>query len=179
MHVWKLACPKLVTNYRRCMRLCDWIWEKPPFTHTTARHTFHHQMIVHTLTNNSTRESCPGCFCCSLFLWLVRLPQCSGCPQMTPYLLDNHTASCNSPHNWLMSLIMDLATLCDMWRWNGTNGYHLAAFIIDVTFAHHFVANHPSSTLPFYRSASGIGYTCKNAGDSASYSPSSWWIDRL
>ena len=95
---------------------------------------------LHTLTNNSTRESFPGCFCCSLFLWLVDIHKCSGCPQMASHPLDNHTASCNSPHNWLMSLIMDLATLCDMWRWNGTNGYYLAAF----TFAHHFVANHPS-----------------------------------
>ena len=25
---------------------CDWIREKPASTHTTARHTFHHQMIA-------------------------------------------------------------------------------------------------------------------------------------
>ena len=27
------------------------------------------------------------------------------------------TADCELPHNWLMSLSMDLAVLCDMWRW--------------------------------------------------------------
>ena len=25
-------------------------------------------------------------------------------------------ADCESPHDWLMSLAMDLAALCDMWR---------------------------------------------------------------
>ena len=49
-----------------------------------------------------------------------------------------------------MSLAMDLAALCDMWRWNGINGCHLASFSIDVTFASRFVA-----TFPPYRSASG------------------------
>ena len=33
------------------------------------------------------------------------------------YPLDKQSASCNSPHDWLMSLAMDLAALCDMWRW--------------------------------------------------------------
>ena len=26
--------------------ICDQIWEKPASTHTTARHTFHHQTIA-------------------------------------------------------------------------------------------------------------------------------------
>ena len=35
--------------------------------------------------------------------------------QMTaPSPPDKQTAGCNSPHDWLMSLAMDLAALCDM-----------------------------------------------------------------
>ena len=33
---------------------------------------------------------------------------------MAPSPLDKQTASCNSPHDWLMSLAMDLAALCDI-----------------------------------------------------------------
>ena len=42
--------------------------------------------------------------------------ECSGRLQMAPYSLDKKTARCNSPHDWLMSSIMDLPALCDMWR---------------------------------------------------------------
>ena len=53
----------------------DWIWEKPPSMHTTARHTFHHQNyscseLLYILTNNSGRYWCwklPRL----LLLWLV------------------------------------------------------------------------------------------------------------
>ena len=31
-------------------------------------------------------------------------------------LAGKQTAGCESPHDWLMSLAMDLAALCDMWR---------------------------------------------------------------
>ena len=34
--------------------------------------------------------------------------------QMATYPLDKQTAICNSPHDWLMNLAMDLAALCDM-----------------------------------------------------------------
>ena len=61
---------------------------------------------------------------------------------------------------------------------NGTSGCHLAGFSEDVAFACHFVA-----TLPPYRSATDIGYTSKKlskmAGNLASHSLDSWWIDRL
>ena len=29
-----------------CYTICDWIWDKPASTHTTARWTFHHQTIA-------------------------------------------------------------------------------------------------------------------------------------
>ena len=41
----------------------------------------------------------------------------------------------------------------------------------------------PTPTLPPYKNATGIGYARKKlskmAGNLASYSPNSWWIDRL
>ena len=38
--------------------------------------------------------------------------ECLGCLQMAPYLLDKQTDGCDSSHNWLMSLVIDLASLC-------------------------------------------------------------------
>ena len=40
---------------RKDMAIYNQIWEKPPSMHTTSRHTFHHQMIVYSLTNSSAR----------------------------------------------------------------------------------------------------------------------------
>ena len=36
--------------------------------------------------------------------------------KMAAYPLDKQTVGCNLPHDWLMSLAMDLTALCDMWR---------------------------------------------------------------
>ena len=35
---------------------------------------------------------------------------------MAAYPLDKQTAGFNSLHDWLMSLAIDVAALCDMWR---------------------------------------------------------------
>ena len=60
---------------------------------------------------------------------------------------------------------------------------HFAGFDEDVAFACYFVATHPPPTLPPCRSATGIGYAIKKlskmAANLASYSPNSWWVDRL
>ena len=53
---------------------------------------------------------------CTRFLGLSGIHECSGCLQMATYPLGKQIASCNSPHDWLMSLATDLAALCDMWR---------------------------------------------------------------
>ena len=47
-------------------------------------------------------------------LWLVRSHECLGHLHMVPPPPDKQTAGCSSPHNWLMSLAMDLAALRDM-----------------------------------------------------------------
>ena len=43
-------------------------------------------------------------------LWgLLDVHECSGRLQMAPYSLDKQTAGCNSPHDWVMNLVTDLA----------------------------------------------------------------------
>ena len=77
-------------------------------------------------------------------LWgLSDVHECSGRLQMAVYPLGKQTASCNSPHDWLMSLAMDLAACVICGGENGTNGCHLAGFSEDVSFARHFVATRP------------------------------------
>ena len=57
----------------------------------------------------------------AVLLWLVSeasqldVHECTGHLQMAAYPLGKQTAGCNSPHDWLMSLAMDLTALCDMW----------------------------------------------------------------
>ena len=55
-------------------------------------------------------------FAVACFLGLSDVHECMGRLQMTAYLLGKQTAGCNSPHNWLISLAMDLTALCEMWR---------------------------------------------------------------
>ena len=81
---------------------------------------------------------------------------------MAPYSHGKQIADCESPHDWLMNLAIDLATLCDMCRWNGTDGSYLAVFSEDVDFTHHFVATHLPPNLPPYRSVSDIGTPVKS-----------------
>ena len=104
-------------------------------------------------------------FAVACFWGLSDVHECSVRLQMAAYPLGKRTASCNSPHDWMMSLAMDLAmdlaALCDLWSENGTNGCHLAGFSKDVAFSCHFVAIHPPPTLPPCRSDTGIGYASK------------------
>ena len=51
------------------------------------------------------------------FSSLSDIHECSGGLQMAPFSINKHIANCDLPHDWLMSLAMDLAALCDMWRW--------------------------------------------------------------
>ena len=80
---------------------------------------------------------------------------------MAPSSFVKQTAGCESPHDCLMSLAIDLAVCVTCGGENGTNGSHIPDFSEDVGFAHNFVVTHPATILPPYRSASGIGYTSK------------------
>ena len=82
-------------------------------------------------------------FAMAYFWGLSDAHECSGCPQMAPYPIDKQTADHNSPHDWLMSLAMDLAALCDMWRWKSHQWMPFVCFSEDIAFAHHFMATHP------------------------------------
>ena len=150
----KICCYRLVIN------TCDQICQKESYTHTVSRHTFYCHLLA---TSMDQKHIC---------LILLKLEQSafiqaslsslfdihkSFCDlRMAPSSLGKQTADCESPHDWLMSLPMDLAV-----------------FSKDVAFACHFVAPRPP-TLPPYRSASGIDYASKKTiynmmGNSASY----------
>ena len=123
-------------------------------------------------------------FAVACFWGLSDVHECPGHLQMAACPgLDEQTTGCNSPHYWLMSLAIDLTTLCDMWRWKWHQWMHLAGFSEDITFAHHFVVTHPPP--PSYPVgvllvfAIPVKKLSKTTGNSASYSPYSWWIDRL
>ena len=55
-------------------------------------------------------------FAVACFCGLSDFHECTGHLQMAAYPLGKQTAGCNSPHDWLMSLAMDLTALCDIWR---------------------------------------------------------------
>ena len=56
-------------------------------------------------------------FAVACFWGLLDIHEYTGHLQMAEYPLDKQTAGCNSPHDWLMNLAMDLTASCDMWRW--------------------------------------------------------------
>ena len=60
---------------------------------------------------------------------------------MAPFSVNKQPAGYKSPHDWLVRLAMDLATLCDTvcGGKNDNSRCHLAVF----SFAHHFMATHP------------------------------------
>ena len=55
-------------------------------------------------------------FAVACFGGLSDVHECPGRLQMAACPLGKQTAGCNSPHDWLMSLGIDLTALCDMWK---------------------------------------------------------------
>ena len=55
-------------------------------------------------------------FAVACFLGLSDVHKCTSRLQMAAYPLDKQASGCNSPHDWPMSLVMDLTALCDMWK---------------------------------------------------------------
>ena len=62
------------------------------------------------------RKVAQAAFAVGYFCGLSNVHECLGHLQMAAYPLDKQTDGCNSPNDWLMSLTMYLAVLCDMWR---------------------------------------------------------------
>ena len=67
---------------------------------------------------------------------------------MAPFPVDKQPAGYKSPHDWLVSLAMDLATFVISGGANDTSGCHLAVFSEDVAVSSHFVATRSPPTLP-------------------------------
>ena len=102
---------------------------------------------------------------------------------MAPSSLGKQTANCESPHDWMMSLAMDLSGCVTCRGENGSNGSHFPIFSEDIAFAHHFMATCLPPILPPYMGATGIGYASKKlskmAGNPASYSVYSRYSELL
>ena len=98
-------------------------------------------------------------FAVACFRGLIGIHEYSGSLKMAPSPLDKQTAGCNSPHDCLMSLALDLAACNCVRSENGSNRHHLAVFRVEVAFAYHLVATSLPTTLPSYRIASAIGYS--------------------
>ena len=65
----------------------------------------------------NTTEAWTVCFHSGLFLKPVWCPQALGWTSKIPHLSLESRQLTESPHTCLMSFSMDLAALCDMWRW--------------------------------------------------------------
>ena len=65
-------------------------------------------------------------------------------------------------HDWLMSLAMGLAALCDMWRWKWRQWVPFGCFQCRSSFSLPLCGCLPIPIFPASRSASGIGYASKN-----------------
>ena len=100
-------------------------------------------------------------FVVACFWGLSDIHESSNGLQTAPTPFDEQTASCNSPHDWLMSLAMGLAALDDMWRWKWYQWMPFVAFSADIAFACHFMA---TCLPPPYRSGSGRVKTICNGG---------------
>ena len=121
--------------------ICDHICKRD-LIHTQFQDTFHHHLIA---TSMNQQHMClillkveQTAFTQASLSSLSDIHECLGGLQMAPSSLDKQTVGCNSPHNWLMILAMDLAALCDMWSINVS---HLAVISEEVGFACHFVAS--------------------------------------
>ena len=77
---------------------------------------------------------------------------------MAAYPLDKQMAGCNSPHDRLMSLFMDLAVLyvlCVEVK-NGTNGQHLVVSSVHIAFALTSISWLPTHPQPSHPIGVGV-----------------------
>ena len=96
------------------------------------------------------------CYLHSLFLrylWVL------GWSSNVATSLDKETVGCNSPYNWLMNLAVDLAALCDVWRWKMVPVDTIWFFYWWCSLC--LILFPPPFTLYPYNSACDIGYTNK------------------
>ena len=87
------------------------------YVHNSKTHFHNSCTCWQTIQPGIDAESFPRWFCCVLFLRLFRHPWVLGFPSNGCISLGKQTAGCNSPHDWLMSMVKDLTALCNVWRW--------------------------------------------------------------
>ena len=99
---------------------CDQVCQNGSYTRTVSRHTFHRHLIT---TPMDQQHMClillkvdQSTFTQISFSSLSDIHECSGGLKMAPSSLDKERVSCNSPHDWLMSLAMNSAAYCNMWK---------------------------------------------------------------
>ena len=106
-------------------------------------------------------KSCQGCFSCGLFLRLVRWPRMFFKWLHLP-LISRQLAVIHHTTSWWVCMAMELAALCDMWRWKWHQWMPFGCFqcwhSLFLPLCEYPPA-HPS--LPPHGSASGIGYASK------------------
>ena len=91
--------------------------------HNSKKHFFHQIMPVHIFLQSSqvlVLKVAHAAFAVACFWGLRDIHEGTNVLQIAPSPLDKQTAGCDSPHDWLMSLAMHLAALCDIqtWKWH-------------------------------------------------------------
>ena len=109
-----------ITSLKLRPTICDRFAKRGSCTCTISRHTFHPHLLV---TSVNQQLMClillkveQSTFTQASFSSLSDIHVCSAGLQMAQSSLGKKTAYCESPHDWLMSLSMDLTALCDIWR---------------------------------------------------------------
>ena len=103
---------------------------------------------------------------------------------ISPEQSDSQPAS--QPHNWLVGLVIDLAALCNVWRWKWYQLMLFDCFQFYRAIARHFVASHkplppptPNAVWVLVVLATSVKELSKMVDNSASYPFNSWHTDEL
>ena len=92
--------------------------KKESYACTVSRHTFHPHLLAISMHQQyiclillKIKQSA---FTQASFSSISDVHDCSSGLYIAPSSLGKQTADCESSHDWLLSLAMDLAALCDM-----------------------------------------------------------------
>ena len=98
--------------YKATVNAMDQIYQEGSYTRTVSRYTSHRHLLA---TSLHQQHMClillkveQSAFTQAFFSSLSAVHECLGNFYMAPSSLGKQTVDCESPHNWLMSLAMDL-----------------------------------------------------------------------
>ena len=107
------VCDTLVLDIWLIYHICDWIWKELVSTHTTVRHTFHHQRIALNISGGYWSWMLPRLLFTVAFFWdWLDVHMCLNDHLKASFPFDKQTAGFNSSYNQLMTVAMDCASLC-------------------------------------------------------------------